>query len=121
MEPTERQFKVDVARGFRTNDIQQPLGMHWSKDEMVAHHFADLGAPQSSVIYAKANPSDIIKPGAKEHREVQEEHAVHGEDSLEQEATLRPGSKVLVTGIHKTNDKGKTRLRTYRRGKEMRA
>jgi hypothetical protein len=110
-----------VARGFRTNTIEQPLGMHWSKDEMVAHHFAGLGQPQSSVIYAKAKPSDIIKPGSKEHRSVQEEHAVHGEDSSEQEATIRPGSKVLVTGIHKTNDRGKTRLRTYRNGKVMKA
>jgi hypothetical protein len=121
MEPTKRQFTEDVARGFRTNEIQQPLGMHWSTDESVAHHFADFGEPQTSVIYAKASPSDIIKPGSKEAKEAQENHAVHGKDSLEQEATIRPGSKILVTGIHKTNDKGKTRLRTYRNGKEMTA
>jgi hypothetical protein len=121
MNRSESQFTEDVARGFRTNDVQQPLGMHWSKDEMVAHHFADLGEPQTAVVYAKAKPTDIIKPGSKEHKHVQEEYAVHGEDSPEQEATLRPGAKVLVTGIHKTNDKGKTRLRTYRRGKEMTA
>jgi hypothetical protein len=112
---------VDVARGFRTTDVQQPLGMHWSTDEMVAHHFAGLGEPQSTVIYAKARSSDIIKPGSDEHRHVQKEHAVESENSLEQEASIRPGSRVIVTGVHKTNDKGKTRLRTYLRGKEMTA
>jgi hypothetical protein len=118
---SEGQWTEDVSRGFRTNEIQQPLGMHWSKDEAVAHHFAGLGEPQSAVIYAKARPSDIIKPGSDEHKYVQKEHAVESENSLEQEATIRPGAKVLVTGIHKTNDKGKTRLRTYKKGKEMRA
>ena len=121
MEPTKRQFTEDVARGFRTNEIQQPLGMHWSRDEAVAHHFANFGEPQTSVIYAKANPNNIIKIGSDEHRTVQREHAVESENSAEQEATIRPGSKILVTGIHKTNDKGKTRLRTYRNGKEMTA
>jgi len=121
MEPTERQFTVDVARGLRTDAIEQPLGRHWSKDESVAHIFAGLGEPQTSVVYARARPADIVKPGSKEHQEVRDEHAVYGEDNPEQEATIRPGSKVMVTGIHKTSEKGKTRLRTYRRGKEMTA
>jgi len=121
MNKNEDQFTENVARGFRTTDIQQPLGRHWSTDEAVAHHFAGLGDPQTSVIYAKANPSDIVKPGSKEHKIAQEEHAVYSPDSIEQEVTIRPGSKVLVTGIHKTNDKGKTRLRTYREGKVMKA
>ena len=121
MEPTERQFTEDVSRGFSAGEIHQPLGMHWTKDEAVAHHFAGLGNPLSTVIYAKANPNNIIKIGSDEHRTVQREHAVESENSAEQEATIRPGSKVLVTGIHKTNDKGKTRLRIYRNGKEMTA
>ena len=121
MEPTERQFTVDVARGLRTNEIQQPLGKHWSTDESVAHIFASLGEPQTSVVYAKASAKDIIKPGSDEHRTAQQEDAVGSADSPEQEATIRPGSKILVTGIHKTNDKGKNRLRTYKKGKEMTA
>ena len=121
MKPTESQFTEDVSRGFRTDDVHQPLGMHWTKDEAVAHHFASLGSPNSTVIYAKANPNNIIKIGSDEHRIVQREHAVESENSAEQESTIRPGSKVLVTGIHKTNDKGKTRLRTYIKGKEMEA
>ena len=96
MEPT-RQFTENVARGFRTNEVQQPLGIHWSKDEAVAHHFADNLAVQTAVVYAKADSSDIVKPGSAEHRKAQEDHAVHSENDAEQESTVRPGSKVLVT------------------------
>ena len=121
MNRSEDQFPVNIARGLRTNEIEQPLGRHWSNDEAVAHIFAGLGEPNTSVIYAKARPSDIIKPGSDEHITAQEEHAVESADSPEQEATVRPGSNILVTGIHKTNDKGKTRLRTYKKGRVMKA
>lgn len=119
MIPNNSQFTEDVSRGFRTDTVKQPLGLHWSKDEYVAHHFADNLSPQTTVMYAKANPNDVVKPGSSEHKKLQEDNAIYSNKDLEQESTIRPGSKVLITGIHKTNDKGKTRLRTYKKGKEM--
>ena len=98
MEPTARQF---IARGFRSADIQEPLGMHWSSDKQVATNFARTDPPaagastHATVIEGLVRPKDTINPKSKEGREIT--RGFPGE----KEIPVKEGSNVLVTKVTK--------------------
>jgi hypothetical protein len=98
MEPTELQF---IARGLKSANVQEPLGMHWSSDRQVAHNFARNDVPEAgsathaTVVDGLVNPKDIINPRSKEGKEIT--RGFPGE----KETPVKEGSKVLVTKVTK--------------------
>ena len=90
------------------------LGEHWTHDPEVAKNFATVGTIKGeydpseghgTVIEAKVDKSDVIKPYTKEWEErgggdLDSGVGIFGPDSNEKEQTLRFGSKVQLTKLH---------------------
>ena len=113
---------VDVARGIQSDRPQQPLGKHWSSDEGVAMIFGEAGlrSDTSTVFFGRVHPNSVVQPGTEEHERMAEDYAIHSPESLEKEVTVRPGSKVYVTGLMRRSAK-RDRMITYNTPREMTA
>lgn len=94
-----QQFTIPLYRGLDAKKVNQPLGMHWSKNEQVAHNFAATPRPapgvleKTTVVNALARPRDVINPRSLEGLSITAGYP------NEEELPVRSGSPVLVTGL----------------------
>jgi hypothetical protein len=126
--------QFSVYRGLQTPGTQinrDSLGVHWTDVPKVAHDFAKgegLGdyslhrssyKGPSSVIHATAEPS-AVHPMKNE--EDFEEYGIAA-DQDEAEVPLKRGAKVKVHSVttYRGEDREKSRTRTYKKPREMKA
>ena len=127
------------------------LGSHWSSDIETAHSFAKYGPnstfleprtpDQATIVKARVHPDSIVKPHTEEWYKMggirpgsdQEKYYEAGlgmdnnvilpPDSHESESTVRPGSKVKITGMthltdmHLEANTNKKKMRMNKKGK----
>ena len=117
----------DVHRGIRAEKPEQPLGIHWTDDEAVAHVFADPGTwgDKNTVVNAKVRQKDIVDPYSREGKKMAKEHAIFKPENAEREVTVRPGSTVQVTSIIRKGERRdgsrRDRVRLYKQPRKMQA
>ena len=105
------------------------LGTHWSASEQVAKEFANSPRSRAMVPHWRTNYGRIIH-GELPMSSMETDNAklreggVLRNSSDEKEVTAQKGATVRVTGVTKlrqVGDKVKTRKRTYRQPREMKA
>lgn len=122
-----RQFS-NVYRGIQAWKEEAPVGIHWSRNEDVANNLfgkvMDAEGEKSTVIKAKVHDKDVIHPDSSEFSNLKDKHSIWGPKSSEEEATVREGAPVYVTGITRNrfkNGERKSRTITYKKPREMKA
>lgn len=116
-----------IHRGIRSEKPEQPLGMHWSDDEAVAHLFADPGewGDKNTVINAHVNQKDVVDPYSREGKRVAKEHAIFKPENAEREVTVRPGATVKVSSVIRKGERKdlskRDRIISYKPPREMKA
>ena len=116
-----------IHRGIRSEKPEQPLGMHWSDDEVVAHLFADPGewGDKNTVINAHVNQKDVVDPYSREGKRVAKEHAIFKPENAEREVTVRPGATVKVSSVIRKGERKdlskRDRVISYNPPREMTA
>jgi hypothetical protein len=122
------EIQFAIHRGLRAEKPKQPLGMHWTDDEDVAHLFAEpdpLWGDKHVVINALVAQKDIVDPDSREGKRMAAKHAIFKREHAEREVTVRPGSTVKVTSlIRKGTHKDWTqrdRVISYHPPREMKA
>lgn len=106
------QFQT-VYRGLNTPSLRgsRDLGMHWSTDKSVAEGFASFdeegyAVPGGTLIEAKVHRRNVVQPGSLERAHLRNSHGVHGGQSAEYEAPVRPGAVVHVRNVESLSEDG---------------
>lgn len=111
-----------VHRGLRAEKPEQPLGMHWTDDPDVAHHFAEPGVwgDKNTVVNAHVNQGDIVDPYSREGKKMAKKHSIFKPEDAEREVTVRPGATVKVSSLVRKGDR-RDRVISYNPPREMKA
>jgi GNAT superfamily N-acetyltransferase len=89
-------------KGFRPHEA----GIHWSTDPYTAHNFAlahdeddDDATPHTHgvILHGRAEPQHVVQHGTPEWDDYADQYEIHGENSPEQERTVRTGAPVQIT------------------------
>jgi hypothetical protein len=108
---------IKVFRGLQEEPrhiYYSELGNHWTTDRDVAKRFSmpetDLAELEGenvgvrltgSIVEGQVHPDHVIVPGSEEHKEWVKKYGVEPSGAIEKEETVRPGSPVGITGVHK--------------------
>lgn len=114
-------FNKTLFRAVRSEKVETPLGMHWSRvsglrgDEDPSGRFDTTGSgasmfndnedkkgSKSTIIHGKVNENAIVNLRSPEGKRMAGRHQIWEGGHPEYEKTVRPGANVLVTGLTRT-------------------